>query len=87
MAQEDGEELARWRDQVVASHALVVAGRYADAVRGFVEALGPLRRILGDRHPEVEELVDDLEAARSMGEVATFVDEVGFRYGPPRPKA
>lgn len=87
MMQEDGEELARWRDHVAAAHATVIAGRYADAVRALGEAVAPLTRLLGADHPEVAELVDDLQAAASMGDLAEFIDEVGFRYGAPHGKA
>lgn len=85
MTQEDPKELARWRQHVADAHTQVVAGRYADAVRLFTEALGPLRALLGSDAPEVVELLEDRETARDMGQLAAFVDEVGFRYGPPRP--
>ncbi len=86
MVPEGGDELAQWRNHVARAHTMVVAGRYADAVRAFGEAVAPLTRLLGAEHPEVGELVDDIAAAASMGDIATFVDEVGFRYGPPHPK-
>jgi hypothetical protein len=86
MVQEGGDELVAWRNHVSRAHEQVLAGRYAEAVRAFGEAVGPLTRLLGADHPEVAELVDDIDAAASMGDIAAFVDEAGFRYGPPRPK-
>lgn len=86
MVQEGCDELAQWRNHVSRAHTWVVAGRYADAVRAFGEAVSPLTRLLGAEHPEVAELVDDIAAAASMGDLAAFVDEVGFRYGPPHAK-
>lgn len=86
MDREASEELAQWRNHVARAHELVIAGRYADAVRAFREAIEPLTRLLGASHPEVAELVDDLEAAASMGDIAAFVEEAGFRYGGPTPK-
>lgn len=73
------DDVARWRDEVRRAHEIVPRGRYDEAIARFEAALVALRERLGDTHPEVEELVDDLEAARSMRDVAQWTREMGFR--------
>lgn len=73
------DEVARWRDEVRRAHELVPRGRYDEAITRFEAALVGLRERLGASHPEVEELVDDLDAARSMRDVAQWSREMGFR--------
>jgi hypothetical protein len=70
----------RVRARVATAHGLVAAGRYEGAIAMFAGALDELRRLLGDRHPEVEELASDLEAARQMAEVHAFGREAGLRH-------
>lgn len=75
----DVEAVERWRRRVAEGHQAVSAGRYDEAVRAFAGALEGLTGALGADHPEVEELGEDLQAARSMGEMFQFGKEVGYR--------
>jgi hypothetical protein len=81
------DTVARWRDEVRRAHELVPRGRYDEAITRFEAALVALRERLGAAHPEVEELVDDLDAARSMRDVAQWSREMGFRTPGVVPKA
>lgn len=74
------DEVARWRADVDAAHALVARGAYREAAARFSAALTALTTLLGADHPEVEELACDLEACRSMGDLQAFGRSMGFRW-------
>lgn len=76
----DAERIAALRAQVDEAHQWVVAGRYEDAVARFRTCLVGLRAALGEDHPEVAELSDDLETVQAMQGVAAFGQDMGFRW-------
>jgi hypothetical protein len=71
------------RAAVRAAHALVTAGRYAEAHAAFSAQVEPLRALLGPSHPEVEELEDDLQTVLDMAGVSTFGQQMGYRWSDP----
>lgn len=79
----DEQGLQAARARVENAHELVVAGRYDEAIAGFTEALPALSEALGADHAEVVELKEDIVAARSMRDVWSFGQQVGFRWNDP----
>ena len=83
----DEQGLQDARARIENAHGLVVAGRYDEAIAVFIEALPALSAALGAGHAEVGELKEDIVAARSMRDVWTFGQQVGFRWGDPTSSA
>ncbi len=79
----DEQGLQDARARIENAHGLVVAGRYDEAIAGFTEALPVLTAALGGDHADVVELKEDIVAARSMRDVWTFGQQVGFRWNDP----
>ncbi len=82
-----GMEVEQVRARIHAAHQQVVAGAYDAAITAFTEALPELATQLGDHHPEVEELREDLAAVKEMRGVHVFGQTMGYRHwrDPTRP--
>jgi diadenosine tetraphosphatase ApaH/serine/threonine PP2A family protein phosphatase len=87
MDERDGRGLEEIRQDVRAGHEHVRQGRYREARIVFDRALPDLTEALGADHPEVEELVDDIETVDAMAGVADFGATMGYRWNTPTPGA
>jgi hypothetical protein len=79
----DEQALKEVREAIRAAHDLVKAGRYAAAHGALALQLPRLLALLGEGHPEVEELQEDLLTVHDMGGVADFGATMGFRWSDP----
>ena len=70
------QDLERLRARVEAAHARVVSGDYDGASAELRAVLPDLRAQLGAQHPEVRELVEDLDTIRQMAGMAGLVAEI-----------
>jgi hypothetical protein len=83
MGESESNDLSEARAKVAVGHKAVGAGEYLEAHGAFSEALPRLRAVLGDEHPDVQELADDLRTVADMAGVADFGAVMGFRWSDP----